>query len=379
MRTMQKMMISAVLVVAFVALFVPLQGFCQDASEEAAIENKVANLQSRFHADRESAVSSLSVSSGTALAKVENAAESAWIPGRICALRTLSIMAPEKTIQRLAEAANEKDITLRLGAAKIAEGLGIEGAKKLYPLLEKETDDKKAALRNIIASACDRQVKKMLSEIMNSPEGNGQFPGQYRKLTSIGSVIEPALSRIVEETSSGYGEAAAASLAELGDKAAIPALRKAYLDNNLELKLIAAATLHILGANEEYKEIEKLLTDNCGKGNSYDYTQLALFYDRAREYGKGTEILKLQIARFGGSPQDHINLACFLSVQNKVEEAFAEFVKGVEKGYSNMEWVKIDGELANLRNTKQFQSFVRTKFPEEFKDVKESEKDKENE
>jgi len=224
-----------------------------------------------------------------------------------------------------------------------------------------------------------KEVEDLLGKIAGSPSSGGVFYGQYGEAAKLGSVIEPALSKIAANPSHSFAEEAAAALSELGDKAAIPALKKAFLFGGGKLRETAAAALHILGEDGPYKAIVANYRKMCHEGDSSAYNSFSLFCCRARDYALGEKIAREYIKKFGGSGIDHVNLACFLSSQNKIKEAFEEFVKGVEKGYTNMEWVKIDGELANLRKSKQFQDYVRKKFPEAFKEPDKTEENGEDE
>jgi HEAT repeat protein len=342
------------------------------------LKSLTARLRSRFHADREQAVETLSNSGKQAVNLLAEAANSDYPHEREGALRVLCGIDPAKTGEFLCEAVLSDSISLRLTAMSVAKNLGIAGSRALLAKSTGLSQDKKEALRPILASACMKEVKEILSKIASSPEAGGVFYGQYRKLAKLGSVVEPALSRIAADPSQNFAEDAAAALSELGDKAAVPALKRAYLFGGRDLKETAAAALHILGEDGPYNEIVSNYRKICEAGNQNAYNEFSLFCCRAKEYAQGEKIMREVITRFGGTRLDHINLACFLSSQNKVKEAFEEFVKGVEKGYTNMEWVKIDGELANLRASKQFKDFVRTKFPEAFKEPGKPEEDGED-
>ncbi len=345
----------------------------QEAEEPPSSSELAAQavlLGSRFHADREGAIETLASAGTPAAELLENAATSDNPQEQACALRALCRADPARAATLLVEAVQHDSIGVRVAAARAASALGVEGAKALLARARELPSQKRPALRAIIASACRKSVEEILTKIVSSPEGRGQFPGQYRQITSLGHVVEPALSAIAADPSHPVAEAAASALGELGDKAAVPALKKAYLSGGRRLKGIAAAALHTLGEDGPYKEVIARYEKEWSKGSLGVYSELALFYDRAREYEKGEKVLKKLIAKApaGGMALTHINLACMLSIQNKVEEAFAEFVKGVEKGYNDMVWVKIDAELANLRATRQFQEYVRAKFPQDFKE-----------
>jgi tetratricopeptide (TPR) repeat protein len=342
------------------------------------LKAQVAKLRSRFHAERESAVQALGAAGKQAVPLLEKAAASDYPQERVCALRALCCVSPERAGKVVCEAVLSGNISLRLTALDIAKSLGIKGAQALLIKASDLPPEKRPVLRSIIARACLKHVNEMLGQIYNTVGRRGIFDGMYRELTKLGPVVEPALSRIVSDPSHGLAEAAASALAELEEKAAIRALKKAYLAGGRQLKENAAAALHVLGEDGPYNEVVSAYEKGCKEGGQYSYSQLSYFYSRAREYAKGEKVIKEQIERFGGSSIQHINLACFLSSQNKVDEAFEEFKKGIEKGFTNIEWVKIDGELAKLRASKKFQDYVREKFPENFKEPEKSEQDGED-
>ncbi len=342
---------------------------------EKVIRKQVVMLRSRYHADREAAVEALVSAGAGAAGFLEEAARSANPQERACALRALCQVSPERAADPVVGAVIGNDANARLAAVKAAYYLDIKGLQILVARVPAVPPEKRDILRLLVHTVRRKKVKDILSKIAGSREGEGQFPGQYKEITRHGSFVEPPLSEVAANRQLPLARHAAAALGELGDKAAIPALKKVYALASGELRQTAAASLHILGEDGPYKEVEMQLRKDCigpyDNKENYEraYTVLALFYDSAREYKAGERKLRELIAKFGGQGIDHMNLACLLSVQNKVEEAYAEFVKGVGKGYTDMEWVKIDGELANLRATKRFKSFVRKRFPGAFEEA----------
>jgi HEAT repeat protein len=344
------------------------------------IARQVKRLSSRFYADRESTTRALAAAGKQAVALLEKAAASEYPLERMCAMRALCIIAPERAGELVCEAVLSDCISLRLTALNVVKSLGIKGARTLLEAVAKLPPEKRSALRPMLASACRKEVEEILNKLASSLAARGVFYGQYRELAKLGSVVEPALSSIAADPGHTFSDEAAAALGELGDKAAIPALKRAYLAGGRTTKEIAAASLHLLGEHGPRKEIESAYKKRCQEeGTESVYSSLAFFYCRTREYAKGEKTMREVIARFGGDATDFVNLACFLSSQNKVEEAFLEFVKAVEKGYNHMDWVKIDGELANLRASKRFQDYVREKFPDDFKEPDKSEEAGEDE
>lgn len=328
----------------------------------------VKALRSRFHADREKAIDALSRHGSSVTALLEKATASQYDPERAGALRTLCKLDPGRAARLVLKEAMHSSLSVRLAALAAADSIGLDGARVLLSETAGSSPETRHTARRVIASACIKRVKKVLADVVSSPEGRGQFPGQYRALTCEGPVVEPALSAMVCDPLNNLAETAAAALGELGEKAAIPALKKAYVAGSGELKTVAAAALHLLGHDDPYREVIKLYENVPDERKEEALSDLTHFYHCAREYASAEQTMKIVIARYGDTAIRHIILACSLSMQNKLEEALAEFVKGVEKGYTDIEWVKIDGELANLREYKRFQDYVRTRFPEAIKE-----------
>ena len=97
------------------------------------------------------------------------------------------------------------------------------------------------------------------------------------------------------------------------------------------------------------------------------FRDLSHLYSRAGEHEKSEKTIREIIERFGGSSTDHFNLACTLSMQDRQDEALEELKKAVEKGFTNVSWMKTDGEIAKLRATEEFQAYARERFPDDFK------------
>lgn len=84
---------------------------------------------------------------------------------------------------------------------------------------------------------------------------------------------------------------------------------------------------------------------------------LGHIYTRQGEYAKGLEI-DLRLARLRpDDPIAHYNLACSLSLVNRVDEALDALEQAVELGYRDLPHLLQDEDLANLRSDPRFHAF----------------------
>jgi tetratricopeptide (TPR) repeat protein len=354
---------------AFVVAAFPAAAQQEDTGSPSSPDMKTcaAMLRSRFHGDREEAVEVLGSLGERAVATLEQSLASDYPEERTCALRALCRAAPERAATVLVESVMHENISVRVAAVRAARSLDFDAARALLRRASELPQDKLEVFRSIIASACQRHVEEELRKVVNGIGGRGFFHGMYSDISDLGSVVEPALSKIASDPSHGLAEPAASALGELGDKAAIPALMAAYKQGSGQLRETAAAALHRLGEHGPFEEMEKEYKEGSEDGNSFSLRNLGHFYSRAGEYEKSEKIIRDMMGLSGGSSIDHFNLACALSRQDKLDEALEEFKKAVEKGFTSVEWMKIDGDIAKLRATEEFQAYAREKFPDSFK------------
>jgi hypothetical protein len=205
----------------------------------------------------------------------------------------------------------------------------------------------------------------------------GQFPGQYEKITKLGKAVTPVLVVIATDQSHPYRVHAIHALGELGDKDAIPALKKMVGTEEFSAREFvaeaAACALYKLGEKEPLEKITEAYRQRGHLGNS----GLALLYDRAGAYDKAEVLIKEDIASGSTEAGKHFNLACVLSMQNKKEEALSELQTALEQGYQNAEWLKTDREIDNLRKEPQFKDLMKKYFPKtDLSELTKDERDK---
>lgn len=74
------------------------------------------------------------------------------------------------------------------------------------------------------------------------------------------------------------------------------------------------------------------------------------------------ESLQKVIINAPGDPFDHYNLACLLSKAGKVQEALFTLQNAVARGYSKVDHMASDPDLANVRAAAEWPAFVRSGY-----------------
>jgi len=83
---------------------------------------------------------------------------------------------------------------------------------------------------------------------------------------------------------------------------------------------------------------------------AYHYQQLDDYANAALWFRALTENLRGADSRWA-----HYNLACIAALQGHPEEALVELRAAIEDGFSDLEWMDEDGDLASLRGRAEFQ------------------------
>lgn len=102
----------------------------------------------------------------------------------------------------------------------------------------------------------------------------------------------------------------------------------------------------------EIEFFEKLLAENSDFVDAL--IPLAEAYTKAGEYAKGLDIDK-RLSQL--RPNDDIvyyNLACSLSLSNKIDETIETLEKAVKLGYNDFDYMNEDKDLCNVRNDKRY-------------------------
>jgi tetratricopeptide (TPR) repeat protein len=90
-------------------------------------------------------------------------------------------------------------------------------------------------------------------------------------------------------------------------------------------------------------------------------SRLAVIYGSRGENGKALEVLNKIVELLPGSAEAYYNIACIYSRQGRIEES-VEWLKGaVERGFNDMELLKKDKDLDNIRKESYYMGLVEEK------------------
>ncbi len=92
------------------------------------------------------------------------------------------------------------------------------------------------------------------------------------------------------------------------------------------------------------------------------YYNLGTVYIHLHDFEKAKEWLNKFLVLDPDDFDAYYNLACIGSLENNKDEALKNFAKALELGFDNMEWIKQDPDLDNIRNTPKFKSLMKKYF-----------------
>jgi len=112
----------------------------------------------------------------------------------------------------------------------------------------------------------------------------------------------------------------------------------------------SAITLETLNKAVQIKEIDI---------SGIEYNQKAEEYLLSGNYPKAVEFYSKAVTCFPDSSGIWYNYACALSRNNNIDEALNAIKKAIEFGYTNLDWIKKDPDLENLRKDERFKEIVK--------------------
>ena len=200
----------------------------------------------------------------------------------------------------------------------------------------------------------------------------GSYPGQFRPLKEVaGSMAQHALimmlkAHIAKQAKRSWPNAALImkALADIADASALEEIKKIYRSAPATYRMNLEVVLFRLGEREPLLERMEALRKRADSGDITAISSLVFIAGRAGLYHMAEKYQRIRMARHRAMPTDYYNLACYLAMQNKLEEALAELEKAFKKGYSDLAWLMRDGEIAKVRNHPRFRELLKKYFPE---------------
>ncbi len=86
---------------------------------------------------------------------------------------------------------------------------------------------------------------------------------------------------------------------------------------------------------------------------------LAMAYAADRQYDQALAAFKKLIELDPNDASNYYNMAVLYALQNNVPDSIAWLKLAVNKGYRNWELIKTDKDLANIRNSEDYQQLVK--------------------
>ncbi len=86
---------------------------------------------------------------------------------------------------------------------------------------------------------------------------------------------------------------------------------------------------------------------------------LALAYAAGRQYNRALAAFKKLVELDPDNPSTYYNIAVLYALQNNVADALDWLKEAVEKGYRNWELIKMDKDLANVRQTEDYKQLIK--------------------
>jgi tetratricopeptide (TPR) repeat protein len=108
--------------------------------------------------------------------------------------------------------------------------------------------------------------------------------------------------------------------------------------------------------DDAIKSYEKAIS--IKPGFSQAYQQIAIVYSLKGDNNRAGSYLRKSIDIDPNNPDSYYNLACLYAKMNNVEESSRWLKIAVEKGFHNIELLKTDRDLTNIRNTAYYKELI---------------------
>jgi tetratricopeptide (TPR) repeat protein len=93
-------------------------------------------------------------------------------------------------------------------------------------------------------------------------------------------------------------------------------------------------------------------------GFSQAYQQIAIVYSLKGDNNRAGSYFRKSVDIDPNNPDSYYNLACLYAKMNNVEESTRWLKIAVEKGFHNIELLKTDRDLTNIRNTSYYKELI---------------------
>ncbi|MCZ6602459.1 MAG: tetratricopeptide repeat protein [Planctomycetota bacterium] len=261
----------------------------------------------------------------------------------------------------------DKKYEVRDEGRECLKKLGKEAIVPLRELIEKEGDslERKADVLEAVEELELDWAEAAFGKLYPEKGGIGTFDGQCKPvLEELGADAEHILIALVKSPirDTKKREMAARALGELGSKSAIAGLKEVSDDEweSRSVRDTAAMGLHALGEPGPLRAVvrEAKAAVEKDKRDIRAINRLASAYRYQKEYEKCVRLYQ-QAEKI--NPKDALlpyNLACTLAKMGKPEAALDALESSIEKGYSEYNWLIMDGDFETLREDERYKALL---------------------
>ncbi len=375
-------MIRHLLVIALLILLPAAMPATADPTvAEGRARRLVEALRSRWLEEREAAKESL-VALGTA-------AESQLLE----ALRDRDIRVRDVAADLLGRLATANAVSSLMQALEGSQG---EERQTIVAALVRAGDPARAELQRRLADRAEApealaqawsaflrvDVERELECLVTTRNVYGCYTGQFRAIAGLGQGAIPILWEMFTRPDFPFTELqpqrrnilrllAGWALVDAGDPSLVAGFEDLLNQEGVAARLglerreiedTAALALWHLGRTRPMESLVQRLEGSLEEGVDRTQTRgrtILLLY-RTGQYDRSERHLQTMLEH---DPRvadwAHYCLACIYAVQNRVPEALTQLRAAVAGGYTDAEWIRLEGDLENLRGNPEFEELVR--------------------
>ncbi|NUQ72351.1 MAG: HEAT repeat domain-containing protein [Polyangiaceae bacterium] len=340
---------------------------------DAVLDAEIARLRGRYLRDREAAEKAIAALGEAAVPRV--AALLADTDPRVqrAAVAILGSIGTVAAIRPLIPLLDHPDESI----ASSVRGSLLRAGNRVRPALTEALKDQTlgedalAAVQELIDASIGTEIEEVFARQFTANGESGFYSGQFAELEGrqeeVGPVLRKMFAGTYDWSRAGANEGrfrllAADAMGDLKIEACASDLRMAF-DSGAFGSENAAFALYKMGEKGPAQEMERLLLKELeeaeGGGREATRQNLAELYARIGDYEKTIEQYRAMGDGGRRSYVNYYNTACALSMMGKKDEAVAELRKAVDQGYSNLEWLLIDGDLNGIRGEKGYREIVK--------------------